>query len=257
MARRKKKVRHDEHIDESWLIPYADLLTLLLALFIVLFAMSSVDATKFQQLSKSFNEIFSGGTGLMDFTAPTDGDPTKGNRDEGALMDQDKGTGSLGKKDTEELSELQQRVTDFIEENGLDDKLETSLTGEGLLVSIRDHVLFESGSADVRMEDIHIAKEIASLMVMDPPRSIVISGYTDNVPISTARYGSNWDLSVMRAVNFMKVLLENPKLNPEWFSAKGYGEFKPVASNGTAEGRAKNRRVEILISPRTVLGEEG
>lgn len=255
MAKRRKKAKHDEHMDESWLIPYADILTLLLALFIVLFAMSSVDATKFQQLSKSFNEIFTGGTGVMDFTSPTEGDPTKGDRTEGVMIGKENDKGSLGEKDRKELSELQERVNQYIEKNGLQEKLETSLTGEGLLVSIRDNVLFESGSIDVRDEDKQVAREIAALIEMDPPRSIVINGHTDNVPISTDRFSSNWDLSVMRAVNFMKVLLENPKLDPEWFSAKGSGEFKPVASNKTAEGRAKNRRVEILIAPRTQLNK--
>ncbi len=256
MSKRKKKHRHEDHTDESWLIPYADLLTLLLALFVVLFAMSSVDATKFQQLSKSFNDIFTGGTGVMEFTSPTEGDPTQGDKNEGALLGKDQGTGSLGEKDKKELSELQDRVDQYIERNSLDEKLETQLTGEGLMVSIRDSVLFDSGSADVREANRGVADEIASLLVMDPPRSIVISGYTDNVPISTSRYASNWDLSVMRAVNFMKILLDNPKLDPEWFSAKGFGEYKPVASNSTAEGRAKNRRVEILISPRTVLDQQ-
>lgn len=254
MARKRKKVRHEEHMDESWLIPYADLMTLLLATFIVLFAMSSVDATKFQQLSKAFNDIFTGGTGVMDFSSPTDGDPNSGNRDEGAVLG-DKGKGSLGEKDQKELSELQERVNQYIQKNDLEEKLGTSLTGEGLLVTIRDNVFFESGSADVRGEDKQVAKEIGDLIVMDPPRSIIISGYTDNIPISTSTYSSNWDLSVMRAVNFMKILLENDKLNPEWFSAKGFGEFKPVASNNTPEGRAKNRRVEILIAPRTQLNK--
>ena len=86
---------------------------------------------------------------------------------------------------------------------------------------------------------------------MNPPRHIIISGHTDNVPIHNAQFASNWELSVMRAVNFMKVLLENPNLDPRWFSAKGYGEFKPVAPNNTPEGRMKNRRVEILILPKT------
>ena len=248
MARRKRKKRTEEHMDESWLIPYADILTLLLALFIVLFSMSSVDAVKFQQLSKAFNDIFVGGTGFMEHLSPdsdgSDIEPLVGKNDK---------EGSLGAIDEKESSEMEQRVKEYIQENNLEEKLETSLTGEGLLVTIRDNVLFESGSADVRETDLQLASEIASLIVMDPPRSIIISGHTDDVPISTAQFSSNWDLSVMRAVNFMKILLENEQLNPEWFSAKGYGEFKPVASNGTVEGRAKNRRVEILIASRTKL----
>ncbi|MBD3108771.1 flagellar motor protein MotB [Bacillus sp. AGMB 02131] len=253
MARRRKKKHHEEHINESWLLPYADILTLLLALFIVLFAMSSVDATKFQQLSKSFNDVFAGGTGVLEFSSPIDGSSPPSKDNEGALVDREKGNGKLEEKDQQELAELQEKVNQYIEESNLTEVLDTKLTGEGLLVVIRDNVLFESGSADIRVQDMHIAREISDLIVMDLPRSIIVSGHTDNIPISNSQFASNWDLSVLRAVNFMKILLDNNQLNPEWFSAKGYGEFKPVASNETEDGRAKNRRVEILIAPRTQL----
>lgn len=251
MARRKKKQKHDEHIDESWLVPYADILTLLLALFIVLFASSSVDAVKFQQLSSVFNQVFTSGTGFMDYPSDSpSNNPTSPEQQTG--LEDAKG---LGKSEEQQLSEVQQRVEAYIQENDLTDELDTNLTDEGMLISIRDNVLFESGVADVRNEDRRIAKEISSLLVMDLPRGIVISGHTDNIPIKTYRYESNWDLSVMRAVNFMKLLLDNTNLDPEMFSAKGYGEFKPVASNKTEQGRAENRRVEILIVPRTQINE--
>ncbi|MGN1400351.1 MAG: flagellar motor protein MotB [Bacillus sp. (in: firmicutes)] len=253
MARRKRNRKHEDHVDESWLLPYADLLTLLLALFIVLFAMSSVDAMKFQRVSNAFSEIFTGGVGVMDFSNQLEGEPGSDHKKDAPLKETEDVKGKLGEIDERELSELQKRVNGYIDKKGLEDKLDTSLSNEGLLVTIRDNVLFESGSAMVRPPDRSIAKEISDLIVMDPPRSITISGYTDNVPISNSDFASNWDLSVMRAVNFMKVLLENEKLNPEWFSAKGYGEYKPVATNETAKGRAKNRRVEILIAPRTKL----
>lgn len=228
-------------MDESWLVPYADILTLLLALFIILFASSSIDAVKFRQMSSVFNQVFTSGTGFMDYPSSTNTDNS----------DSLNSGGIKGKTEQEQLSDVQNRVDKYINKNKLNTKLATSLTGEGLLVTIRDNVLFESGVAEVREKDKKIAKEISSLLVMDPPRSIVISGHTDNIPIKNNHFDSNWDLSVMRAVNFMKVLLENNKLAPEWFSAKGFGEFQPVASNKTAEGRAKNRRVEILIVPRT------
>lgn len=153
-------------------------------------------------------------------------------------------------QDQKELKDLQAKVNLYIANNNLTNKLQTKLTSEGLLVTIRDNVLFDSGSADVRNIDLKTAGEISDLLVMNPPRNIIISGHTDNVPIRNARYESNWELSVMRAVNFMKIVLRNDKLDPRWFSAKGYGEFQPVASNDTADGRAKNRRVEILILPR-------
>ncbi|MFC8559330.1 flagellar motor protein MotB [Peribacillus frigoritolerans] len=251
MARRKKKQRHEEHIDESWLVPYADILTLLLALFIVLFASSSVDAVRFKQLSNVFNQVFTSGTGFMDFPSDSpSNEPTSPEQRTGA-EDLEK----LGKNEQEELMEVQERVNAYIEKNDLTDKLGTNLTDEGMLISIRENVLFESGVAEVRSENRKMAKEISGLLVMDLPRNIIVSGHTDNIPIKNSKYESNWDLSVMRSVNFMKLLLENKDLDPEMFSAKGHGEFKPVASNETKKGRAKNRRVEILIVPRTVINE--
>jgi chemotaxis protein MotB len=263
MSRRRKKHREQEHMDESWLVPYADILTLLLALFVVMFAMSSVDAQKFQLLSKSFNEMFSGGTGLLNFNSPE----PQGNIDAPDIRKKDEKRSEFQvedpaevkkkeeekialEKDRKELKELQEKVNAYIQKNSLSNKLQTSLTDEGLLVTIRDNVLFDSGSADVRNEDVKTANEIANLLVMDPPRNIIISGHTDNVPIKNSRFDSNWELSVMRAVSFMKIILDNPKLDPRWFSAKGFGEFQPVASNNTSEGKARNRRVEILILPR-------
>ena len=92
--------------------------------------------------------------------------------------------------------------------------------------------------------------------MFDPPRNIVISGHTDNVPIKTDEFDSNWDLSVMRAVNFMKeVAAGNEELDSKYFSVKGFGEYNPIATNDTEEGRAKNRRVEVLVQPR--VNEDG
>jgi chemotaxis protein MotB len=236
-------------MDESWLIPYADLLTLLLALFIVLFAMSSIDAVKFQQLSKAFNDVFTGGTGVLEFQSPMPEGQME-SPDE-RKEDVEKNKEANAAQEQLELLALQQKVNSYIKEKKLTDKLNTSLTDEGLLLTIRDNVLFESGRAEVRASDANVANEIAELLIMEPPRNIIISGHTDNVPIKNARYESNWELSVMRAVEFMKIILKNEQLDPRWFSAKGFGEFQPVATNDTAEGKARNRRVEILILPRT------
>lgn len=151
---------------------------------------------------------------------------------------------------------MQEKIDTYIVNERLNGKLKTSLTEEGLAITILNDILFDSGSAEVRPQDRQLAKEISQMLVMNPPRNIIISGHTDNVPIHNAQFSSNWELSVMRAVNFMKLLLENPKLDPRLFSAKGYGEFKPVASNDTPEGRMKNRRVEILILPNSQASQQ-
>jgi chemotaxis protein MotB len=242
---KKKKHLHEDHIDETWLIPYADLLTLLLALFIVLFASSQLDAKKFQQIARSFNSALAGGTGVLEYPSPLDEEQLQSLNREDQKNDKNKQL-AYEKK---ELQQVQEKINQYIQQKNLTGQLKTTLTEEGLLVTILDDVLFDSGSAEVRPQDRKLVKEISQLLVMNPPRSIIISGHTDNVPINNSQFASNWELSVMRAVNFMSLLLENKQLDPRWFSAKGYGEYKPVASNDTEEGRKKNRRVEILILP--------
>ena len=263
MSRRRRNRKEEDNMDESWLLPYADLLTLLLALFIVLFSMSAVDAQKFHQLSQVFNGIFLGGTGPIDYQQPIENDdhsldhPKKSQ--DGQVAEGEDTTHSerpiLDFEDQKELELIQSKVNAYIQKNDLHNKFDTSLTSEGLLLTIRDNVLFPSGQAEVREEDKKTAHELAILLEMEPPRNIIISGHTDNIPIRTANFQSNWELSVMRAINFMKVLMEDKNLDPRWFSAKGYGEYQPVGDNNTIEGRGKNRRVEVLILPRLKDGQ--
>lgn len=245
---KKKKHHHEEHIDETWLIPYADLLTLLLALFIVLFASSQIDQKKFQEIARSLNSALAGGLGVFDFPSPVEQ-----NNPQTSVPNKERLTKNQQQTIVEQegLREIQTKINQYIKKEHLQGELQTTLTEEGLLVTIANDILFDSGSAEVRPQDKSIAQEISRLLVMNPPRNIIVSGHTDNVPIHNSKFASNWELSVMRAVNFMKLLLENKQLDPRLFSAKGYGEFKPIASNATPEGRMKNRRVEILIVPNT------
>lgn len=246
LAKKTRHKKHDEHIDESWLVPYADILTLLLALFIVLFASSSVDEKKLEEMSQVFSAIFESGSGIMDYAAPVE------------TMDAQ--SDAFGKSDYEQdqkqLAETQGRVEELIALNELENQLETKMTSEGLLITIRDSVLFASGSAAINAEYANVAKELSEILAFNPARNVVITGHTDNVPMNTAEFSSNWELSVMRAVNFLKVIIDsNPSLDSKYFSVKGFGEFNPIASNDTAEGRAKNRRVEVLVQPR--VAEDG
>lgn len=248
----KRKKKHEEHVDESWLIPYADILTLLLALFIVLFAASEVDTQKFKAISESFNNELQGGKGILEnesaivtfenISQLSDLDDVK------PIIKDDPITISL-QQDLKELGELQEKIEGYIEEKGLSAMLETKLTTKGVHLKIKEGVLYLSGSADISKESRTTAVELSNLLVTDPPRSILIEGHTDNVPVYSVEFPSNWELSSSRAINFMKILLENNDLDPKKFSATGYGEYQPISSNDTPTGRAENRRVEVLISP--------
>lgn len=232
-------------MSESWLLPYADILTLLLALFIVLFASSTVDQAKLEQMSQVFNQIFDSGSGLMEQPSPVNVPVTPNDSD----VDSES---SAYVEDQQALSKIQDSVDEYIAVNALEKQFATKLTDEGLLVTIRDSILFDTGKAEVNPEYRQIAEDISDLLVFDPPRNVVITGHTDNIPIASSEFASNWELSVMRSVNFLKILVRDNSIDPLYFSAKGYGEFKPVASNDTIEGRAKNRRVEVLIQPRVL-----
>ncbi|WNC15723.1 flagellar motor protein MotB [Brevibacillus brevis] len=255
MAKRPKRhAQHEEHMDETWLVPYSDLLTLLLALFIVLFASSEMDAKKFDQLVKSFNVALNGGVGVLNQPSPVPLDPNmaqqtihKGAQEsERPKTEAEKKLEEAVRKETEDLKKLQTQLEGYIQQNKLQDKLQTKLTEEGLLITILDNALFDSGKADLKPEARKLAAEMASMLVPHP-KKVTVTGHTDNVPIHRSEFPSNWDLSAKRAVNFLKVLLENPNLDPTKFSATGMGEYHPVASNDSAEGRAKNRRVEVAI----------
>jgi len=245
MARKKKKEHHEEHIDETWLIPYADLLTLLLALFIVLFASSQVDQKKFQQIAESFNAAFnsSGNSAAILDNNTSMVEPTA---DQTMEKTTDMKKSQAKNAENSQLLEVKKHLDSYIEKNNLSKKLHTILSEDGLMIRIKDSALFPSGSARLIPESQRFGAEIAK-MLKNMPQKVVISGHTDNVPINNNEFPSNWELSSKRAINFMKYLLGKENLQPERFSAIGYGEYRPLALNNTEQGRSQNRRVEVLI----------
>jgi chemotaxis protein MotB len=244
-VKRKRKEHHDEHMDETWLIPYADLLTLLLALFIILFASSQLDSKKYDQIMRSLSSAFTGGTNFFSpsATVPLDTEPKTKEQDE---IKQNVAEAKL-QQEIAELTRLKEQIDQYIRDNGLNTELETKLTEEMLMIRIRDHALFASGSANLKPEARKLALAISDMLTQYPKYQIEVAGHTDNIPIHTPEYPTNWDLSSGRALNFMKILLLNNRINPARFRSIGYGEYRPVDTNDTPEGRSKNRRVEVSI----------
>ena len=242
MARKKHAAPHEEHEGEPWLLPYSDLMTLLLALFIALFAISQTDQKKMSELSQAFSSAFNmGGPSFFSQMGPNAG------RRAEMPSDEDKGNHAYV-VENQQLEELQKKMQEYIDQNQLDDQLSTELSEEGLMIRIKERALFPSGSAQLVGQAQSIIPVVAGLLGSVPER-VVVSGHTDNVPINTAQFPSNWELSSTRAMNFMKALLaSNPSMNPARFSAIGYSEYRPLADNKTDEGRSKNRRVEVFIA---------
>ena len=245
MSRRKKHhaEHHEEHMDESWLVPYADILTLLLALFIVLFASADANKTKFNALAQSLSSAFSGSPSVFDNNRTIVPEVDVSSPDQSKA---EAGKEQAHLKETVQLLEVKKVLDQYIQKNNLVGDLNTVLTDDGLMIRIKDSALFTSGSADLRPDSQRFGAEIAT-MLSALSQQIVISGHTDNEPINTREFPSNWELSSKRSINFMKFLLSQGKLQPERFSAIGYGEYRPRASNNTPEGHSKNRRVEVLI----------
>ncbi|WP_172200131.1 flagellar motor protein MotB [Saccharibacillus qingshengii] len=260
MAKKARPEHHEEHADESWLLPYSDLMTLLLALFIVLYAMSSANVSKFEAMAEAFDSVFNGGKSIMDYTSTTEDSKTQdGSKTVEEMAKEadittakkkdtaDETLAKLKKKEQEDLTKLKKQLDSYITKNGLSTQLETNLNQSQLQITISDKALFASGESTVKPNSRTLAAAIANILKNFPGYNIQVIGHTDNIPISNNAFKSNWDLSSGRANNFMQVLLKNPNLDPVRFTSIAAGEYHPVASNATASGRAQNRRVEVSI----------
>ena len=242
MARKKRGKPHDEELNEAWLLPYSDLMTLLLALFIALFAMSQTDSSKMQALAQAFTAAFNmGGPSFFSGMGPTTAMPN-------TPTTASDSTNAAYMQENENLREAQEKIEQYVKENNLQDQVSTELSEEGLMIRLKEKALFASGSAALQDQAEQIVPVIAAILSSLPER-VTISGHTDNMPIATAQFPSNWELSSARAVSLMRGLMgSQPSLNPARFSALGYSEYRPIADNNTEEGRAQNRRVEVFIA---------
>ena len=240
-----------EERTDGWMTTYADMVTLLMTFFVLMFAISNVDAKKamlfFAGLSadglstaqfEQITEMFNPGDDPDEwyYPAPT---PTKApNKD--------------GEGSNPELVALYDMMGTYIDEAGISSDIQLEFNGEFLLMTLRNDILFESGRAVVLPEMRYIAEVIARLLAgthnPDNPFEIVVTGHTDNVPIHTAEFPSNWHVSVRRAVNFAEILITESGIDPYYFQARGASEFHPIDTNATAEGRQKNRRVEVMVT---------
>lgn len=238
---RKKKQHHEEHVDEAWLLPYSDMLTLLLALFIVMFAMGQTDKAKFKSMSEQFNIIFAGGAGVMH----EEGNSVIPMMDSGK-SDTEFTSNNTAASEQDKMAEVKKMLEEEISKEGYSDKVKVDLNNEGLEIAIQDVVLFNSGEADV-LKDVSPLISKISGMLHGLDNQIKIVGHTDNVPINNGKFRSNWDLSAMRAINVMNFMVSSEGLNQDKVSVQAYGEYMPKFENTTEEGRAKNRRVEIIV----------
>lgn len=227
---------------EGWVLPYADFMTVLLCFFIVLYSLSSVDAEKFAALSRALQQSL-GGQGTVLIEAP---DAAIG-PDAHHPIEIDQGISKIHDDDfLMQMSMVQQQVQKLMEEVGLSAQIEMTTEERGLVISVQDTVLFATGSAELTPRARELMGKLG-LILLQTPNYIRIEGHTDNVPINTPRFPSNWELSVGRATSVVQHLIALHNFPSERLSATGYSEYRPKATNDTAAGRQKNRRVDFVI----------
>lgn len=228
MSRRKKKKDEDNINPDSWLATYADTITLLLTFFILLYSISSVDSQKLQQLSQALQQSLSGDVKIEEVKDLEDISDIKV---------------EVGKTDYENLVE---KLEEVIESNSLTEIIKIREEDNGVVLQLNETILFDSGKADLKEGNTEVL-DIISTVVKDIDNDVLVEGNTDDVPMNTEEFPSNWELSTARAVSVVRYFIEEKGENPTRFAVKGYGEFKPLVENSTPENRAINRRVDILI----------
>jgi chemotaxis protein MotB len=238
MSKKHKKGDHGEiHPDERWLITYADMITLLLAVFIVLYALSDTNVRKFnafaQSLSSAFNtEVFSG-TEAITVSTGQESAPGTGSADSGS--------GFIGS----DARAVQASVKDFAVRNGMGGNVTVSEVPEGIVIRIQASLLFEAGRARLDGTSIGLLEQIASA-VRPLPQKIRVVGHTDDTSTSGALYADNFELSTARAMSVLRFLVA-AGISESRLSVAGAAQYDPLVPNDTAENRKANRRVDILV----------
>ncbi len=251
--RRRKQVSHDR-----WLVSYADFITLLFAFFVVLYASSQVDKRKVGRLALSIQVAFQqmgvfetsntliplNDSEAIPFSQIQVVQNTERTTDLTRFVQPMKG--KLSPSINQPLKDVEAQLQKALAPEIKLHVVELKVSREGLIVSLREIGFYESASADLRPSAKDAIDRLAAVLKART-ESLRIEGHTDNVPIHTGRYRSNWELSTARASDLIKVFVERYAFEPRRLSAAGYAEFHPVAPNTTPDGRARNRRVDIVI----------
>ncbi len=257
MSRKKKAAEHANH--ERWLVSYADFITLLFAFFVVLFSSSQVDKRKAGKIAAAMQEAFQQ-MGIFQTTNSrtpmVTADPLpaeniqpiedgKGISGRGQMASAfEKITGSHPSPN--DLWTVQKQLTSALAPEIQRHEVVLKANREGLVISLREIGFFDSGSEDLRPTSEAAVQRIAGVLSAQP-NDIRIEGHTDNVPIHNAHFTSNWELSTARATEMIRLFITHYNLPATRLSAAGYAEFHPVATNETDDGRAQNRRVDIVV----------
>lgn len=278
--RRRGRKQENHESKDRWLITYADLITLLLIFFVIMYAMSRLDVEKYEEVTESLQLTFRSGDSLLEegsgITGSKDrfnfknpppssqngdkrGDNASG-EDAGAGNNAGQGQGTQTgddrpltereqafRKQEEELGNLMKMIEAYIKDNNLEDQIRVADLPKGISITLSDRFLFDTGKANLKQGSAKTLSKLASLF-HDLNTIISIEGHTDNLPIVySSDYEDNWELSGARALSVLRYFIDQEGLVPDNFQYAGYADTRPAADNKTSEGRAKNRRVEITV----------
>jgi len=264
--RHKRGGHHEEEHEneERWLVSFADMMTLLFALFMVLFSISSVNTSKYEELQKSLHDAFSGAIlsgGKSVMTTGSDASESKQSSPEPPLpalrpvtslnTTQPKNAEEAQKaaeKEENDFRALKRRVDNLSKEAGLQGKVKVTVRRRGLVIQLlTDKVFFDSGDAHLKPAAHQLVDKIGGVVRDERQHPVVVEGHTDSQPISGTQYPSNWELSSARASAVVRDFVSKGVLARR-VSVAGFANQEPIASNSTPEGRAENRRVEIVLT---------
>lgn len=259
----KKKPEEPPKGSPAWMATFSDLMNLLLCFFVLLFAMSSIDEDKQEAIVASFNQMFSvfdaGASAIGDGILISNGTSqlneldeyinSTGKMDEGDVVDDNvaEAKEQLEEAQMEESEELAEKIQEAVDEKDMGKEIDIEITSQYVQLTLKGALLFDSGSTLLKEEAKPVLDQVGLILERYADGTIEIEGHTDNVPMSGAKYSNNNELSSGRALSVFDYLLSVTNLDPADVKHSGRGEYVPVADNSTAEGRTRNRRVEIKI----------
>jgi chemotaxis protein MotB len=279
-GKRKRGDDHGEHPDERWLVTYADLMTLLVALFMVLFSISSVNKSKLESLQHSLQDAFSGkilpggqsikeGGGVQNIKTPSQSpkesslQPYVGSPQDQAVAKNKSAAAAAaakaaGNAEEQAFRQLKARLDSVAAAKGISGKVKVTVTDQGLLIRLlTDKLLFGSGSATPTPQSLPLLRDVADLLHgTAKSHQLIVSGNTDDQPVHSGQFEDNLSLSSARAESIFRTFTHDG-ISPVRMMAAGRGEYQPIASNATDGGRSLNRRVEILVPRITRLTDAG
>ena len=239
---RHRRNNDEDDDDQNWMTTFSDMMMLLLTFFVLLYSMSVIDVNKFQEAMSS----------LKNKLGVLDGGKTITSAE---LVDRGTMGENLASSPQRNLKAVMSEMKTYIEKKQLENKVKMEMTQRGLVVRFTGQILYDIGEVNIKPGGKEVLNKAADIL-KQIPNNVMVEGHTDSWPIDTEKFPSNWELSTTRATNVIKYFIEQNGVKPSRLSAAGYSKYRPLEPNDSAENRAKNRRVEVVILNTVINGQQ-